>query len=168
MAEWKDSHGLEDAIAKVCVIILVCVSLACIFCQCSPKIIKEVYTEVVYRDREVHDTATVEIPLIIEKNVTRDTTSHLENKYCKSDAIVSEGLLWHTLETKPQIIEVPVVVHVTDTLVKEVEKESETVTEYVEREMKWWETAMIGSYPYLIVALVLLLVWTFRKKIFKI
>lgn len=164
-------HKIDDAIAKVCVIVLVGVMMACIFCQsCSPKIIKEVYTEVVYRDREVHDTATVEIPLIIENNVTKDTTSHLENKYAKSDAIVSQGLLWHSLETRPQIIEVPVIVHVTDTLIRESESESNTEYVEVERKMKWWESAMIGTYPYMVVAVIglILFIIGFRKKLFKI
>ena len=41
--------------------------LACIFiilfaCACSPKVVEHVTTKIEYRDRVVHDTATVEIP----------------------------------------------------------------------------------------------------------
>lgn len=85
---------------------------------------------IVYRDRVVHDTAIVEITKEVEKIVTRDTVSHLANRWAKSDAMVSDGFLHHSLESIPQIIQVPVEVHVTDTLWKE----SEIHTEYVEVE----------------------------------
>lgn len=129
--------------------------------SCSPRIIEHTKTEIVYRDREVHDTATVEIPVIIEKNITRDTASHLENTYARSDASVSGGYLSHSLESKPQIIKVPVTVHVTDTLYKEaqiVEKEVK-----VEKPLSWWQKFRIGAFWWLCGAVLLLLAWTFRK-----
>ena len=49
----------------------------------------------------VHDTAYVQLPVYIERNVTRDTTSTLENPYAKSLATVKDGFLSHSLETKP-------------------------------------------------------------------
>ena len=49
----------------------------------------------------VTDTAFVELPVIVEKVVTLDTASVLENKYAKSEAIVSGGVLVHSLATKP-------------------------------------------------------------------
>ena len=45
----------------------------------------EVHTETRY----VHDTAYVELPVIIEKVATLDTTSTLENTYAKSEAVVT-------------------------------------------------------------------------------
>ncbi len=57
----------------------------------------EVRTERVF----IHDTAYVELPVIIEKIQTLDTTSTLENQFAKSEAIVSAGILQHSLETKP-------------------------------------------------------------------
>ena len=89
--------------------------------SCSPKVIEHVTTKIEYRDRVVHDTAKVEVPYEVEKIVTKDTVSHLENTYAKSDAVVSNGFLSHSLESKPQIIRIPVEVHVTDTLWKESE-----------------------------------------------
>lgn len=80
------------------------------------------------RERLIHDTTLLEIEREVEKVVTRDTVSHLENKYGVSDAVVSGGFLSHSLETKPQVIKVPVTVTVHDTIV--VEKESEL--QYVE------------------------------------
>ena len=49
----------------------------------------------------VHDTAFVELPLLVERVATLDTASVLENKYAKSEAVVSRGVLHHSLETKP-------------------------------------------------------------------
>lgn len=133
----------------------------CLLASCSPRIIKEVHTEIEYRDREVHDTATVEIPVIIEKNITRDTVSHLENTYAKSDAMVSQGLLFHSLESKPQVIKVPVTVHVTDTLYKEAQIEEKIVE--VEKPLSWWQKFRIEAFWWLSGAVLLLLAWTFRK-----
>ena len=49
----------------------------------------------------VIDTAYVELPLIVEKVATLDTASVLENKYAKSEAVVSGGVLHHSLDTNP-------------------------------------------------------------------
>ena len=49
----------------------------------------------------VVDTAYVELPVIVERVATLDTASVLENKYAKSEAVVSGGVLHHSLETKP-------------------------------------------------------------------
>ena len=49
----------------------------------------------------VHDTAFVELPVLVERVATLDTASVLENKYAKSEAVVSRGVLHHSLETKP-------------------------------------------------------------------
>ena len=64
--------------------------------------------EVRYVTETVHDTAVVELPVLIEHNVTLDTTSNLENAYAKSEAVVSDGVLRHSLQTKPA--KLPVVV----------------------------------------------------------
>ena len=131
---------------------------------CAPRIITETETIIEYRDRIVTDTAIVEIPIEVEKIVTRDTTSHLENTYARSDAMVSEGFLHHSLESIPQYIKVPVEVHVTDTLYKEAEIRAETVE--VEKPLSWWQKFRIGAFWWLLGAVVVLLLWTFRKLIF--
>jgi len=104
--------------------------------------------------------------VIVEKNVTRDTTSHLENPYGKSDAVVSGGLLWHSLETKPQTIHVPVVVHVTDTLVKEVEIQGKTIE--IEKPLTQVQSLKIRAFWGLCGLVAILLAWTFRKTIAKL
>lgn len=112
-------------------------------------------------DRIVHDTATVEIPVIIEKNITRDTVSHLENTYAKSDALIRDGFLWHSLETIPQSIKAPITIHVTDTLYKESHVEEKIVE--VEKKLSKWQTFCMKAFWWLAGAVVLLLLWTFRR-----
>ena len=128
-----------------------------------PKVITKIEKEVEYRDREVHDTATVEIPIEVERIVTRDTTSHLENSFAKSDAVVSGGYLHHSLESIPQIIRVPVVVHVTDTIYREKEA-VETIKEVkVEKPLSWSQKAKIGAFPWLVIGFLGLLIWVTKK-----
>ena len=135
-------------------------------CACSPRIIEKVVTEIEYRDRIVHDTTEVKIPYEVEKIVTRDTVSHLENTYAKSDAVVSDGFLSHSLESKPQIIKVPVEVHVTDTIIKE--SEIKTEIKYIEKPLSWWQNTQIRGFKWATLLLILSLVWIFRKPLYNL
>ena len=130
---------------------------------CSPTLPREIRTEIQYRERLVPIAATFNIPYFVERNVTKDTASHLENPYAKSDAVISGGLLYHTLESIPQTIETTVLVPVTDTLWKESEVIPETVE--VEREFTWWEKVRLRSFWWLLLGLFASLVWIFRKPI---
>ena len=67
----------------------------------SPSVTDSTTVEVNTHTETVHDTAYVQLPVYIEHNVTRDTTSTLENPYAKSLATVKDGFLSHSLETKP-------------------------------------------------------------------
>jgi hypothetical protein len=60
---------------------------------------------------------------------------------------------------------VPVEVHVTDTLYKASEIVETTVE--VEKPLSWWQSFEIRAFWWLLAAVVLLLLWTFRKFIFK-
>ena len=133
---------------------------------CSPKIVEKIVEKEVVTLRVVHDTARVEIPHIIEKNVTLDTMSHLENKYAKSDAMVSDGLLSHTLESIPQVIKVPVEIAVHDTLKITTVEKGEIVQ--VEKPLSFWQRLKIGAFWWLCGAVLLCLLWIFRKTLFKI
>ena len=64
--------------------------------------------EVRYETVTARDTAFVELPVIVEKIQTLDTTSTLENDYARSEATVTAGILKHSLETKPAQLPVPV------------------------------------------------------------
>lgn len=137
--------------------------LLALACSCSPKIVERVVTEyrTEYRDRIIHDTATFEIPVEVEKIVTRDTVSHLENKYAASDAVVSGGYLSHSLESKPQTIYVPYEVTVTDTLIVEKEVTTAVETKEVEKKLSWWQKVRLWAF----LPLLLLCLWAYRKQI---
>ena len=64
----------------------------------------EVRTEV----RRVVDTAYVELPVYVERVAVLDTVSFLENRLAVSMAVVSGGVLRHSLETRPVALPVPV------------------------------------------------------------
>ena len=95
----------------------------------------EVHTETVIQ----HDTAYVELPVIVEKVVTLDTTSTLENTYARSEATVTAGILRHSLETKPVSIPVKVETKTVyrDSLVFRDRVQTQTVE--VEKKLNWWQ-----------------------------
>lgn len=150
--------------------VIAAIMLVALVSGCCPKVVEKVVTEtkIEYRDRIVHDTATFEVPVEVEKIVTRDTMSHLSNSFAKSEAIVSGGFLFHSLESIPQTIEVPVEVHVTDTLY--VEKEATVVEKEVEveKELSWWKRARLGLFPWISLGLIISLGWIFKKPLLAI
>ena len=153
--------GYDPRLLLWCFFIMSSVPSCCVCKHCPPQ---KDSVMIEYRDRIIHDTTTFEVTKEVEKIVTRDTMSHLENSWAKSDALVSEGFLHHSLESIPQIIKVPYEVVVTDTLI--VEKTTEP--EYIEKPLTRWQKFRQGSFWWLVGGIALLLVWTFRKLIFKI
>ena len=140
-----------------------------VLCACSPKVLPPTsHTDSVrveIRERLVHDTVKFEVPVIKEKNVTRDTASHLENEWAQSDAEVKDGFLWHSLETKPHTVYVPVEVPVHDTTYIEKEAVETVITKEVEKPLTGWQKARIGAFWWLLILSVSLLIYTFRKPI---
>ena len=132
--------------------------------SCSPRIITEKETVIEYRDTTIIDTAYFEVPVEVEKIVTRDTTSHLENSLAISDAMVTDGFLHHSLETKQQKVPVPVVIHVRDTIKQEAQIIYQEVP--VEQPLSWWQKFRMDAFWWLLGGVLLLLLWTFRKLIF--
>ena len=130
---------------------------------CSPNVTHQIRTEIQYRERLVPIVASVNIPYFVERNVTKDTTSHLENPFARSDARISDGLLFHTLESIPQTIETTVYVPVTDTLWKD----SEIITKevQVEKKLSGWQKFRMNSFWWLLIGLIAALGWIFRKPI---
>lgn len=148
-------------LAYIFIVIMIMLIASFVFSSCSPKVIHETETIIEYKDRIVHDTATVEITKEVEKIVTRDTLSRLENKYAKSEAVVSEGFLTHSLESIPQYIKVPVEIHVTDTI--KVEKESTTQIKEikVEKALSLWQRFRLWMF----LPLLLLCAFAYRKQL---
>ena len=121
----------------------------------------EVRTEV----KTVHDTAYVELPIIIENRATLDTASTLENTYAKSEAVVAAGILHHSLETKPVSVPVKVEKEIVyrdslvyrdrvDTVTVEVEKK---LSAWQQTKMKTGEVTMVIS----LIALIILITYLF-------
>ena len=104
------------------------------------------------------DTVTVELPVIIERNVTLDTLSRLENTYAKSEAKVTNGFLHHSLETKP--VKLPVEVK-TETVYKDsLVYRDRIITRTVEAERKltWWQKVRMhaGTATFILLAFAIL------------
>ena len=129
----------------------------------------EIRTETVY----VPDTVYIELPRIVEKVQTLDTTSVLENKYSKSEAQVSNGVLAHSLEVKPvkePAIVQKQIVYKDSIIVKEVD-----VDHYIEvpAELTAWQSFKIklGGYAFaLIITLIVCAAIYFvsHSKLFKL
>ena len=151
---------------------LILLSAVCVACatsrQATPseKILVETRIETVYKT----DTVYLEVPKIVEKIVTADTVSVLENEYAKSEASVSEGLLAHSLETKPvkQPVEVQTQVVYRDSVIVKDNIIVQTVE--VEKELTGWQSFkmamggwMLGLIIFMIVCVILYIVKPFNK-----
>ena len=112
--------------------------------------------EVRYVTVTVHDTAYVELPVIIEKIQTLDTTSTLENDYARSEATVTAGILSHSLETKPAQLPIPVEKEIVyrdsivfrDRVVTEIKEVERQLTFWQQFKMKAGVAAMILTILY--------------------
>ena len=141
--------------------ILVIFSALCVACsvarQAAPseKIITETRIETVFQT----DTVFLEVPKFVEKIVTADTVSVLENEYAKSEASVSDGLLAHSLETKPiqQPVEVQTKIVYRDSVVFKDVVVYETVE--VEKELTGWQTFKMKMGGWFLGILIILIVF---------
>ena len=115
--------------------------------------------EVRYETKTVHDTAYVELPVIVEKVATLDTASLLENKYAKSAASVSGGVLTHSLETKPvrEPVSVEKQIVCRDSLVYR--DKVQTVTVEVEKKLTWWQSFKMKLGVVTLVLLVIVVIY---------
>lgn len=113
------------------------------------------------------DTVYIELPRQVERIVTQDTTSRLENDYAVSEARVEAGMLHHTLETKAAKVPVPVKStiekkdSVTTTSKAEVEKEKV----YIEKELTAWQRFRLNGFWVLAAAVAAIGFWKFRRPI---
>ena len=112
--------------------------------------------EVKVVEKIVKDTAWVELPVIVEKVATLDTASVLENKYAKSEAVVTGGVLHHSLQTKP--VREPVSIEskeiVRDSIVYRDRIQTRTVE--VEKKLTWWQQAKmkVGGVCFILIILI--------------
>ncbi|MBQ7812274.1 MAG: hypothetical protein IJZ70_03845 [Bacteroidales bacterium] len=122
-------------------------SALCVACattrQAAPseKTVTEIRIKTVYKT----DTVYLEVPKIVENIVTADTSSVLENDYALSSASVSDGLLSHSLETKPvqQPVEVQTKIVYRDSVIFRDRIVTETLE--VEKDLSRWQTFMMKT-----------------------
>lgn len=143
---------------------------------CSPKIYStktDSHTKDSVRVEIRERIDTVPVIITIEKEVehivTRDTMSHLENSYAVSDAMVTDGFLHHTLETKPQTIRKPVPVVVHDTLYFESQNQKidNVNTIEIERKLTKWQSFEMVCGDILLCLLVIMLLYIIGKLIIR-
>ena len=112
--------------------------------------------EVKVVEKIVKDTAWFELPVIVEKVATLDTASVLENKYAKSEAVVTGGVLHHSLQTKP--VREPVIVESKETVRDSIVYRDRIQTKTVEVEKKltpWQQAKMkVGGICFILIILI--------------
>ena len=114
------------------------------------------------------DTAWVELPVIVEKVATLDTVSVLENKYAKSEAVVSSGRLFHSLATKavrePVKLEKEIVYR--DSLVFRDRVVREEVR--VEKALTLWQTLKMRIGGVCLIVILLIIIYFVIKHLFNL
>ena len=118
---------------------------------------KNTDTEVRIERMVEYDTVFVSIPEISEKTMTADTASFLENKFSKSSAVISSGVLSHSLQTKP--VKLPVEVK-TETVYKDSLVYVDRIIRedvYIEKPLTGWQSAKmkIGGYSIALIAILI-------------
>ena len=112
--------------------------------------------EVKVVEKIVKDTAWFELPVIVEKVATLDTASVLENKFAKSEAVVSGGVLHHSLQTK--LVREPVSVESKETVRDSIVYRDRIQTKTVEVEKKltpWQQAKMkVGGICFILIILI--------------
>ncbi len=116
----------------------------------------------------VTDTAWVELPVIVERVVTVDTVSVLENRYARSEAVVSAGKLSHSLETKPvrEPVKIQKEIVYRDSVVfrdRIVEKEVK-----VEKALTPWQTLKMKASGVCLIATLLIIIYFVTKHLFNL
>ena len=162
---------LQHAVGAIVGLFIIILIFAA-FCGCAPQErIKTVYVpqvRVVNVETTVHDTV-FKAPLeqSHQERVTNDTTSTLSNQYVTSTATVSDGVLTHTLDTKPDA-EVEVEASIpkrTTTMVDSIPYPVPVPgpTEYVERKLTFFEQLLMRVGGLALIALLLWGVWKILK-----
>lgn len=116
----------------------------------------------------VVDTAWVELPVIVERVATLDTASVLENRYAKSEAVVSGGMLSHSLETKPvkEPVKIQKEIVYRDSLVFRDRIVKEEVK--VEKVLTPWQTLKMRTGGVCLIAMLLIIIYFVIKHLFNL
>lgn len=131
------------------------------------------YRDTTIYEREVKDSL-IYVPIPLESNqviVHLGDTSKLETSVARSEAFVGgDGLLHHSLRNKRE--KLPALVPVTSTTIHTgvTSNEVQTITriEWRDKPLTAWQSFRLRAFGWLLVAVVLLLLWTFRKPLLKL
>ena len=148
--------------------ILLYLALSCVACSVSRQVTSgETKVEVRTETKYEKDTVYFEIPVYVEKVQTLDTSSVLENKYSKSEASVSGGVLTHNLATKPykQPVEVEKQIVYRDSLIY-VDKIITNTVE-VEKQLTSWQKFLMTFGSLGFIALLLVIAYAIYKLLYK-
>lgn len=143
---------------------------------CSPKVLPPVvvYRDslvVEYRDSLVYRDSIISVPIPLESDqaiVHIGDTSHRETSLAESDAwIGADGFLHHNIRNKHGNIDLHVPVPEHWIVDKAHEQKATTITNtvYVEKPLTAWQKFRLRAFWWLILGLVALLTYTFRKPI---
>lgn len=121
--------------------------IAALVVGCSPKVIENVRTDYVHRDRVERDTTIVRDSIYVKEKVKGDTVYVTEYR---------DRLVWRDRWKEN-----------TDTLIVRDSVKVETVKE-VEKPLNGWQRFRLRWFWLLLAATAGLLVWTFRKPIMKL
>lgn len=132
-----------------------------ILSSCSPRIVEKIRTEIV--EKEVLKDTTIYVPFekVVHRNVTLDTLSILDSKLAHSEALISKGVLTHTLEQKEAQIPVKIVYKdkiktITDSVRVEIPVKGDTIIKEVVPKWAWYLlTLFVISLVFLIVKIYL-------------
>lgn len=131
----------------IALLLLILPAASCGAARVTPSVTDSTRVEVRTHIVRQTDTAFIELPVMVEKVASLDTASVLENKYSKSEALVSGGVLHHSLATKPvrQPVAVEKEIVYKDSLVFRDRVSTETVE--VEKPLNWWQRLrlLLGS-----------------------
>lgn len=146
---------------------IICIGLSSALVGCCPTKIAQteqrdsVSVKVIYQKEIVKDTIPYYLPVEVESVKTVDTISYLENRWAYSEAVISEGMLTHSLGTKtaPQQIVVDKIIEYRDSIIydrKEVVK-----IEEVEKPLSWWQETQIKGFWAMVSILAMFILWKF-------
>lgn len=129
----------------------------CPVIQLAEDTVDSVRVETVIRYERVLDTVYIEVPVEIVRETVRDTTSHLETSFAKSDACINpDGSLTHSLENKPQNrpVEIETEIVYRDSIVYRDRIETKIVE--VPRELTWWQRVKMKGFWAMLTVLTIL------------
>jgi len=175
---WSTVQALRK-IGKVLLVFILLVGICALLvtsCAAPREIVR---TDIEYRDTTIIKNTVrdslIPVPIPLEKDqvITHlGDTSSLETSIARSKAWVdSTGLLHHTLENKHEkTIQVKVPIH-SKIIYHGVEHNASQVitkVEYQDKPLSKWKQFRLGAFWWLVSAVLVLLLWTFRKFILKL